>query len=330
MNREGLRNDIVTLAFFWPAIIGAWVLAWLRFREAPNVTPPVVPGRIMALWIVLGLVLLGLTACLLWLIVKRVRIGRLDPLPWYLVIGPRGSGKTTLLKQAGLRQAASWNDDSFIAHNSIILDQVGGYILDEVQHADSNTRREYLVDVAAFLRGKSLKGIIVTIEAEQALDAAASEVQASALHRHLVEITHRFGVNLPMYLVVTGCDRLPGFLPFFEHLSAAERTKAWGATLTGEQQRRPLAAFDQECAMLQRALAERRPGFLDTGDSVTNQSIYQFPAQFALICTQLRGYIGALFPASSSQEQLIFRGFYFTGASHMKRAVADAGTFGGV
>lgn len=330
MNREGLRNDILTLAFFWPAIIGAWVLAWLRFREAPNVTPPIVPARIMALWIVLGIVLLALSICLIWLIVKRVRIGRLDPLPWYLVVGPRGSGKTTLLRQAGLREAAAWNDDSFVAHNSIILDQVGGYILDEVQHADSNTRREYLADVAEFLRGKSLKGIIATIEADEALDEAANQAQAKALRQHLAEIVHHFGLNLPVYLVITRCDRLPGFLPFFEHLPPTDRSKAWGATLAGEQQRRPLAAFDQECALLQRALAERRLAFLDADDPATNRSIYQFPVQFTLICERLRGYVETLFTAASPQERLIFRGFYFTGAAQPERALGDAGTFGGV
>ena len=138
MNREGLRDDIINLAFFWPSILIAWVIAWLRFRNADQVSPPIVPSRIMALWIVLGVILVLLSACLVWLIVKRVRIGRMDPLPWYLVVGPRGSGKSALLKQAGVRQIATWNDDSFVAHNSIILDQVGG-------HAYGGERRAELV-----------------------------------------------------------------------------------------------------------------------------------------------------------------------------------------
>jgi type VI secretion system protein ImpL len=330
MNREGLRNDIITLAFFWPAILIAWLLAWMRFRDAPNVTPPIVPSRIMALWIALGVILLLLSICLIWLIVKRVQIGRLDPLPWYLVVGPRGSGKTTLLKQAGLREIASWNDDSFVAHNSVILDQVGGYILDEFQQADANTRREYLADVAEFLRGKSLKGIIATIDVDEALDATGNRTQAQTLRDHLMEITHRFGLNLPIYLVITRCDRLAGFAPFFAHLSPTERAKAWGATITDKQQHNPLATFDQECATLQRALAERRLAFMGTDDTAANRLIYQFPTQFTLVCERLRGYVETLFPLSARQERLIFRGFYFTGAAQAERAVADAGGRGGL
>jgi type VI secretion system protein ImpL len=329
MNREGLRDDIINLLFFWPAIIGAWIIAWLRFRNADQVTPPVVPSRIMALWIVLAVILVLLSACLIWLIVKRVRIGRLDPLPWYLVVGPRGSGKTALLKQAGMRQLATWDDDSFVSHNSIILDQVGGYILDEVQQADPNTRREYLADVELFLRGKSLKGIIATIEVDAALDLAGSRAQAETLRTHLAEITQRFGMNLPVYLVVTGCDQLPGFVPFFQHLPPTDRANAWGATMSGQQQRNPLVAFDQECASLQRALAERRLTFLDVEHAPTNRLIYQFPSQFVLLCQRLRGCVEALFMVSSPQERLIFRGFYFTGASS-ERALVDIRAHRGV
>ncbi|HEY0603849.1 MAG TPA: type VI secretion protein IcmF/TssM N-terminal domain-containing protein [Herpetosiphonaceae bacterium] len=326
MNREGLRDDIINLAFFWPAILIAWVIAWLRFRNADQLTPPVVPARIMALWIVLGIILVLLSACLVWLIVKRIRIGRLDPLPWYLVVGPRGSGKSALLKQAGVRQIATWNDDSFVAHNSILLDQVGGYILDEVQGADPNTRREYLADVEEFLRGKTLKGIIATIDVDAALDAAGSRAQAQTLQTHLAEITRRFGVNLPVYLVVTRCDRLPGFLPFFGHLPPTERGKAWGATIGG--QRSPLAAFDQECAILQHALDERRLAFLDA-EPATNRLVYEFPAQITLVCERLRSYVETLFTASS-QERLIFRGFYFTGAAQSERALGESMTQGGL
>jgi type VI secretion system protein ImpL len=330
MNREGLRDDIINLAFFWPAILIAWGIAWLRFRNADQVTPPIVPSRIMALWIVLGVILVLLSACLIWLIVKRVRIGRMDPLPWYLVVGPRGSGKRTLLKQAGVRQIATWNDDSFVAHNSILLDQVGGYILDEVQSADPNTRREYLADVAEFLRGKSLKGIIATIDVDAALDEAGSRAQAQMLHMHLAEITRRFGVDVPIYLVVTRCDRLPGFVPFFQHLPAAERGNAWGATITGQRQNNPLAAFDQECAILHRALDERRLTFLDAAQPTTNRLIYEFPSQMTLVCERLRSYVETLFMAASAQERLIFRGFYFTGTAPVERALGDRMTQGGV
>jgi type VI secretion system protein ImpL len=329
MNREGLRDDIINLAFFWPSILIAWVIAWLRFRNAEQLTPPVVPARITALWIVLGVILVLLSASLVWLIVKRIRIGRLDPLPWYLVVGPRGSGKSALLKQAGVRQIATWNDDSFVAHNSIILDQVGGYILDEVQGADPNTRREYLADVEEFLRGKSLRGIIATIDVDVALDAAGSRAQAQTLQTHLAEITRRLGVNLPIYLVVTRCDRLPGFVPFFGHLPPAERGKAWGATIAGQRQGSPLAAFDQECAILQHALDERRLVFLDA-EPATNRLIYEFPAQITLVCERLRSYVETLFMAGSSQERLIFRGFYFTGAAQSERAPGESMIPGGV
>ncbi|HEX6288761.1 MAG TPA: type VI secretion protein IcmF/TssM N-terminal domain-containing protein [Herpetosiphonaceae bacterium] len=329
MNREGLRDDMINLAFFWPSILGAWIIAWLRFRNADQVTPPIVPSRIMALWIVLAVILGLLSVCVLWLIVKRARIGRLDPLPWYLVVGPRGSGKTVLLTQAGVRQVAAWNDDSFVAHHSIILDQVGGYILDEIQQADPNTRREYLADVEAFLRGKSLKGIIATIEVDAALDAAGSAAQAQTLRTHLAEITHRFGVHLPVYLVITRCDHLPGFLPFFQHLPPTDRANAWGATLSG-QQRDALTAFDQECALLQRALADRRLAFLDAPHPATNRAIYQFPAEFALLCERLRSAVETIFTGSSPQERLLFRGFYFTGASPAERALDDRSARGGV
>lgn len=330
MNREGLRDDIINLAFFWPSIIIAWVIAWLRFRHADQVTPPIVPSRIMALWIVLGVILVLLSACLVWLIVKRVRIGRMDPLPWYLVVGPRGSGKRALLTQAGVRQIATWDDDSFVAHNSIILDQIGGYILDEVQGADPNTRREYLADVAEFLRGKSLKGILATIDVDAALDEAGSRAQAETLHTHLAEITRRFGLDVPIYLVVTRCDRLPGFGPFFQQLPAAERGNAWGATLTGQRQGSALAAFDQECAILHRALDERRLVFLDAAQPATNRLIYEFPSQITLVCERLRSYVETLGMTAASQERLILRGFYFTGALPAERALGDRLTPGGV
>lgn len=304
MNKEALRNHSLTLGFFWSLIILAWGLTWYHIRSNTS----------LRLWIALGIILVLIVACAVWLVIKWKRIGQLDPLPWYLVIGPRGSGKATLLKQSGLREVAVSGDDSFVAQRSIVLDKVGGYALDESLTADASARQEYLADLEQFLRGRSLKGIIATIEVPTALDSTGNRQHAQALRTHLDEIVQQLGLRLPVYLVITKCDLLQGFVPFFESLSSAERAQGWGATLTGDQQSDPVAAFDKEYIALQQALDEHRLVFMSTTNPVANGAIYQFPTQFALVCQSLRGCIETLFTPSTSQERPLFRGFYYTSA----------------
>jgi type VI secretion system protein ImpL len=305
MSRTTVWSDAIALGIFWSPILLAWGMVWYRFRSAPG----------MAVWIALGIILglIGISSA--WLVVKMSRTGWPDPLPWYLVVGLPAVGKTTLLKTSGLRPLSVQNDDSYIAHRSIILEGVGGYVLDDVQDADADTRNQFLADLQQFLRTRALKGVIATVEVDAALDVEGNQKQAQTLRDHLNEITGLFGVQVPVYLVITKCDCLPGFLPFFANLPPGARAQVWGTALPVGCQGGPVAAFERECHILQGALDERRLGYMGSESVTANRAVYQFPARFQTLCHALNGFVKTLLSPEMGQNSLTVRGCYWTSAA---------------
>jgi type VI protein secretion system component VasK len=307
MSRAVFFGNALVLGIFWSPILLAWSLVWYRFRDAPN----------LVLWITLA-VLLGLIAVsVTWFTLRAIRT-RSDRLPWYLVIGPRGSGKATLLKTSGLRPLSVQDDESLVAQRSIILEGIGGFVLDDAQDTDTESRQQFLYGLRQFLRAKSLKGIIATLEAEVALDAEGNQEQAEALRDHLSEISELLGVHLPVYLVITKCDCLPGFLPFFANLPPAERDEVWGVTLPVGSPRHTLASFRRECHTLQSAIDERRLGCMGSDSITANKAIYHFPMRFRDLCNALGGFIQTLLAGQEGWSYPVVRGYYWTSAAQPK------------
>ncbi len=188
-----------------------------------------------------------------------------------MIIGPPGVGKTTALRSSGLPfphakggrvrgVGGTRNCDWWLTNDAVILDTAGRWATQE------DDREEWLafLDLLRKTRPrKPVNGILVAVSVTD-LQGDADEIAALAksLRERIDEVMGRLDMVLPVYLLFTKCDLVPGFVEMFGDLRDKERGQIWGFTL-------PLAAngderiemfsghFDELCEVIEQKAAER-------------------------------------------------------------------------
>ena len=183
----------------------------------------------------------------------KQRGGRsLYDLPWYVFIGAPGSGKTTALVNSGLRfpleqrsgrgairgVGGTRNCDWWFTEDAVFLDTAGRYTTqDSDQTSDSEGWREFLALLRTYRVRRPLNGVILTISCQDLLTQGEHERETyiEAARRRLQELTDELRVQLPVYVMVTKCDMVPGFTDYFDDLTQEGRAQVWGVTFPYEQ-----------------------------------------------------------------------------------------------
>lgn len=271
-------------------------------------------------------------------LLKKARLGgaerrNLYQLPWYVIIGPPGSGKTTALVNSGLnfplaaqlgagairgvggtRQCDWWFTDE-----AVLLDTAGRYTTQD-SHAQ--------VDKAAWLGfldllkterpRRPIDGAFIAISLADLLQASEQERAAHvvAIRARVQELYTQLGVRFPVYVMLTKCDLVPGFMEFFDDLDREARAQVWGFTFAlddGQQAGGPLQAFGSEFAALEQRLNQRLVERLQQErDPARRDLIYGFPQQFAALKAMLEEFLGGVFKPNAFEERALLRGLYFT------------------
>ena len=58
--------------------------------------------------------------------------------------------------------------------------------------------------------------------------------KASTIRTRVDELQRRFGMQPPVYLIITKCDLLAGFTEFFSDLDQNQRQQVWGFTVSAD------------------------------------------------------------------------------------------------
>jgi type VI secretion system protein ImpL len=180
---------------------------------------------------------------------KNVNLARL---PWYLFIGPMGSGKTTLLansnihfilsKQFKVETAkaitSSDNCDWWVTRDLVLVDVPGSYLTSKTKEAPqtgiSHFLWRHLLSLIKKTHAKdSLQGILIALHLPEIIKFERSKKNQIIydLKKRIVDVTEQFGRSLPIHLIITKCDLLPGFTEFFSECSSDEVAQTWGITL---------------------------------------------------------------------------------------------------
>lgn len=280
---------------------------------------------------------------------KRSKLGGkkfLRDMPWYVIIGPPGSGKTTALRQSGLHFPIDLSDDLkgvggtrncdwFFTEDAVLVDTAGRYV--QQQSDPDIDAAEWLgfLDMLKKHRGKrALNGVILTLSLKELLAGeAAVREHGREIRKRLAELRERLQIQLPVYLMLTKVDLVPGFEAFFGNLPTKDREQVWGATLPTDA-RIDRTTIERETKALLANLETRLTSRMAEDVALDQRAeVFRFPAQVERLEAPLKLLIDTVFGESRYEESPWLRGFYFTSAtqegSPIDRLVGElAGSFG--
>lgn len=252
-------------------------------------------------------------------------------LPWYLVIGQPAAGKSTMILQSGLnfpyaeREGArvaglggTRNCDWFFSSDAVLLDTAGRYMNSP---EEAGKWRGFLQLLRQHRQRRPLNGLIVSVSIADILNTSIedSERVAKRLRERIQESCALLEVRLPIYLVFTKCDLIPGFTPFYRQLDDAARGEVMGKTFShkGYEQadwgQRFGKAMDELTGYWQQ-VANQQLVQQDILVTRQNNAAYRFPLELAALKPRLQQFVDSLLRANPYQNAELLRGFYFTAA----------------
>ncbi len=256
-------------------------------------------------------------------------------LPWYAIIGPPGVGKTTALRHSGLKfpylspsgggvkgVGGTRNCDWWLTNQAVVLDTAGRWATQEEDH------EEWLAFLDLLVKHRSKKPLNGLIAAVSVADLAGADpgqlkVIAERMRQRIDEVGDRLRVTLPVYLLFTKCDLVPGFVEMFDDMSRTERAQVWGFTAPlvepiGEagdyfQKRLQELVYRLENRAVARLSEERR---IDA-----RFQIYEFPQQLRALVEVLGSFVSTLFQENIYRESPRMRGAYFSSGTQEGRPI---------
>jgi len=258
-------------------------------------------------------------------------------LPWYVIVGPPAAGKTTALGQSGLGfiapagstdhkfrgTAGTRNCDWWFSQHAILLDTAGRLATEQDDRDEWFT---FLDTLRRFRPGRPLDGVVVAVSVEDLLTQSEEQLLevVGQLRARADELMARLEMVLPIYVLFTKVDLLPGFVEFFSDLTKQQRAQAWGASFSLDDPRmhEPHVAAEAEFRVLVDALHSRMLDRLarEPQPEVRAQ-IVRFPVEFKPLRTQVIRLIEELARPNPYGETPFIRGFYFSSGTQTGRSI---------
>jgi type VI secretion system protein ImpL len=251
-----------------------------------------------------------------------------EALPWYLVLGPSQAGKSAMLGATGLEfgyttpavgARGSRGCRFWLAPTMAFIDTCGEYTTGGPAYAEWLA---LLRELETTRPSQTLHGLLAVLAADTLLQVSQTrpdelDALGKVLRERVDEVLGFLGIDVPVYLMVTRCDTLPGFMEFFsDQRSPAERGQVLGFTLPLHGKDDPVALsskrLDELAAALSHRMYRRVQGRAHTE---ARASMYMFPQWFAGLRSALLPVLGRLFARNRFMDQVSVRGVFFVSAA---------------
>ncbi|EON20028.1 IcmF-like protein [Cupriavidus sp. GA3-3] len=261
-------------------------------------------------------------------------------IPWILVLNEGEDARPLPIAQSGVASVLSSDAANAAATQGIswhffdrgvVIDINAAYLGSPDDDTDEKPWDEFLGLCRGYRPQRPFDSVVVTVPAAMLLaddtDAQLELVRRAKLaHRRLWLAQNRFAVRFAVYVVVTGCESLPGFAHFARALPEPMR-----AGMLGWSSPYDLSAtyqsgwIDAAMSGVVRAVSDGVAELLAIGAQEVDacQSLL-LPARIEAMRGQLTRYVDELLRPSAYHEPFYLRGVYLTGDSGELAAHAPA------
>ncbi|MBU2707881.1 hypothetical protein KCM76_17940 [Zooshikella marina] len=243
-------------------------------------------------------------------------------LPWVLLLGDNGAGRHSLLASLQRQQQLLSHEDCWgFSHQTQwdwLATDLG--VLVTLPHSDQPIKEvweHHLRHLVVLRSERPLDGVVVVIDVPQLLmDDPLTQTQQIKLYQHLLHsLPDNLGFQLPVYVLLTQADVLPGFTLFWQELDDAQQGE-----MVGWSNPYPVAEpFNVEWA--EEGLSSIRQGLehyllqrATRGELESADEVFLFAEQFNRLQTPLMCWLTALFGQPEAPQGLLFRGVYCCGS----------------
>ncbi|WP_248744889.1 type VI secretion protein IcmF/TssM N-terminal domain-containing protein [Pseudomonas sp. MWU12-2037] len=159
---------------------------------------------------------------------------------------------------------------------------------------------------------RPLDGVIWTVSASRLWDDEQAAALGIAARRRFIDLLLRLGLSLPVYVVVTDMEQVPGFQELIAALpkESHERILGWTSPFAPETLWQSEWS-DQALEQVTRALAE---AITEVGalSGQLSEDLYRLPERFGALRRNLQVLLDPVFQGNAQNEAARFRGVYFT------------------
>ncbi len=262
-------------------------------------------------------------------------------LPWYLLIGAQGSGKSTLMRRAGVHLPLSGMPepqdgekktfDWWLYDRAIVLDVAGRCI--DVAPGGVRPDWECLLKYIAKAREREpINGIVVTVSAKSLLDGdeSALSMEGERVRAALDDAERLLAVRVPVYVVLTQCDHVPGFKGFSLSLPKILWRQCLGQVWSESAQMDPGVecqhAFDSIIDRIRNVLL-----VVLSKEAWHADVALKLPAHLEQMGLRLKAFLDGALSESPYQQRVFVRGLFLTAsitiAAKQDGKTKEAGAF---
>ncbi|GLT17789.1 secretion protein [Vibrio zhanjiangensis] len=169
---------------------------------------------------------------------------------------------------------------------------------------------------------QALNGIILTTDVKELLKSPEVITQkADQIKSQIKSFNHIFGLNLPVYNIITQMGQINDFCQFFSAFDEAKRNDVFGATSPFMKHGGIDADwFNTEYdSLVTQLLSNMSSALASQLNQDYRNAICAAPYQFVLLKESLWEFLYRLYRGEQLQNGLNFRGFYFTHSGTVKK-----------
>lgn len=244
--------------------------------------------------------------------------------PWFLVVGAENSGNSTVIKSFGLdfdvkhcETVSNRNKptlDWYSSKESVLIDMNSKLL--SLDSPEDNTLFDETLDLVTRIRPlKPLNGIILTINAEVFLNNNP-QIFERELNKYkiLLKKVYTSGIkNIPVYLLISNMDKVPGFAEYFDHKTFDTVNQVLGITLPLSNISNPIEWInDQYINILNNVNNSSLTSLRKKISKIDSEKTFYFGRYLAFIKEQLNLYLESVIYENNYSKSLSLRGIYFT------------------